>query len=79
MLKKELKIVATFRGMHDALLAEKLCTEADVGGRLIPTPTDITADCGMAYMMLPVKRERFERAVFGKIEIDDYYERYLRG
>ncbi len=76
--KKEWKVVATFQGMHDAIKAEELCKKAGLEGRLIPTPADITADCGMAYMMPLSEKDRFIKIVSGNIAVDGLYERYLR-
>lgn len=78
MLQKEWKIVAVFKGMHDALKAEELCKKAKIDGRLIPIPADISADCGMSYMMKPQEKERFMAAIANVIEIEGLYERYLR-
>ena len=79
MLKKEPKIVAVFHSTTDACETERLCRDAGVRGRIIPVPTDISADCGLAFMMPPEEKEAFERAICGRVVPMDYYERLLRG
>lgn len=79
MKQKEWKIVVTFSGMHDAMKAEELCKHANIHGRLIPTPVDITADCGMAYMMPKEEKQLFLELVQDELEPEGLYERYLRG
>lgn len=53
--------VATFHSTHDAIHAERACTERGVSGRLIPLPVQINADCGLAWHMEPSERPTFER------------------
>lgn len=53
--------VATFHSTHDAIHAERACTERGVSGRLIPLPVQINADCGLAWRMEPSERPMFER------------------
>ena len=55
--------VATFHSTHDAIHAERACTERGVSGRLIPLPVQISADCGLAWRMEPSERPTFERAM----------------
>ncbi len=68
--------VATFPSTFDALEAERLCGGAGVAGRLVPTPTWITAECGLAWRMpaAPGARERFERAVAGRVRVAAWFE-----
>ena len=53
--------VATFHSTHDAIHAERACTERGVSGRLIPLPVQINADCGLAWRMEHSGRPTFER------------------
>lgn len=53
--------VATFHSTHDAIHAERACTERGVSGRLIPLPVQINADYGLAWRMEPSERPTFER------------------
>lgn len=79
MLKKSEKLVAAFGSTHDALLCEQFCREASVPGRLIPIPTDITADCGLCFMMLPEEKDSFQAAIAEKLTPSGYYLRMLWG
>ncbi len=79
MLEKSEKLVAAFNSTHDALLCETLCREAGVSGRLVPIPTDITADCGLCFMMPPEEKESFQMAIAGKLTPSGYYLRMLWG
>jgi len=76
---KTKKIVATFATTSDAIQAETLCKEAGVEGRLIPTPSDISAGCGLAFMMPPSEEPRFCAAIEGHLTPEGYFERMLRG
>ncbi|WP_058270625.1 DUF3343 domain-containing protein [Olsenella massiliensis] len=58
----EARTVAAFDSTHEALEAERICRERGVAGRLIPTPTAIRADCGLAWAMPPEARGDFEEA-----------------
>lgn len=57
------RVVVAFDSTHEALECERLCREAGVAGRLIPTPVSIRADCGLAWAMPPAARDAFERLV----------------
>ncbi|MFT3984015.1 MAG: DUF3343 domain-containing protein [Lachnospiraceae bacterium] len=54
MLKKELRLVVTFKNTVDAMRMEEKAKEAGISGRLIPIPPQITAGCGLAFMA-PIK------------------------
>ena len=57
MRVKKTYIVLSFRTTLEAMEWEKRCLAADVPGRLIPLPREISAGCGLAWRMLP---EEFE-------------------
>ena len=57
MRVKKTYIVLSFRTTLEAMAWEKRCLAADVPGRLIPLPREISAGCGLAWRMLP---EEFE-------------------
>ena len=59
--------VATFHSTHDAIHAERACTERGVSGRLIPLPVQINADCGLAWRMEHAERACTERGVSGRL------------
>lgn len=56
MREKTLKLVVVFHTTAAAMAMEALCEACRLPGRLIPTPRDITADCGMAWCA-PTKAE----------------------
>lgn len=62
-------VVVTFASTFDALEAERLCGRAGVPGRLIPTPSHLSAECGLAWRLPPdaASRSAFERAVVGAV------------
>lgn len=53
MLKKELRLVITFKNTVDAMRMEEKAKEAGISGRLIPVPPQISAGCGLAFMAHP--------------------------
>lgn len=57
MRVKKTYIVLSFRTTLEAMEWEKRCLAAGVPGRLIPLPREISAECGLAWRMLP---EEFE-------------------
>ena len=42
-------LVVTFHTTAAAMAMEALCKAQNLSGRLIPTPRELTADCGMAW------------------------------
>ena len=46
---KEKQIIITFSSTTDAMLFEMEAKKNNICGRLIPTPTTITAECGLSY------------------------------
>ncbi|MDY2777926.1 MAG: DUF3343 domain-containing protein [Collinsella sp.] len=65
--------VASFPSTHDAMLAEVLCAEARVPGRIIPLPVQIDAGCGLAWKMPREARESFEAAMAGRVAVAGYH------
>ena len=55
MIQKREKVVITFHTTTDAMAAESLCKT--LGGRMIPVPGEITADCGLAWCAEPKTEE----------------------
>lgn len=47
---KEEKLIVTFPSTAAAMAMERRARELGTPGRLIPTPTRITATCGLAWM-----------------------------
>ena len=55
MIRKQQRVVFTFHTTTDAMATESLCKEKNLGGRMIPVPGEITADCGLAWCAAPEK------------------------
>ncbi|MBP3201787.1 MAG: DUF3343 domain-containing protein [Lachnospiraceae bacterium] len=49
MLKKELKLIITFYTSSEAMATERICREANIDGKLISAPRDLTSDCGISF------------------------------
>ena len=53
MREKQPRLIATFSTTTAAMEMERYCLENGVPGRLIPTPRQLTADCGLAWSAPP--------------------------
>ena len=62
MIRKQERVVFTFHTTTDAMAAESLCK--DLGGRMIPVPGEITADCGLAWCAAPEQEETLTNALY---------------
>ena len=70
MRPKELRLVVTFATTVAAMEMERYCLENGIPGRLIPTPRQITADCGLSWSAPPeAEKEIRDAAMNGNIEI----------
>ena len=49
MIKKQERLVITFYTTTAAMAMENLCKANGADGRIIPVPSSITADCGLAW------------------------------
>ena len=49
--EKSLKRIITFHTTTDAIAFERYCMENSIPGRLIPVPGEISAGCGMCWMI----------------------------
>ena len=49
MIRKQERVVFTFHTTTHAMAMESLCKKKNLGGRMIPVPGEITADCGLAW------------------------------
>lgn len=49
MRKKEIRTVVTFSTTTAAMKMEKTAKESGFPGRLIPIPSEISAECGLAW------------------------------
>ena len=61
MIRKHQRVVFTFHTTTDAMAAESLCK--GLGGRMIPVPGEITADCGLAWCAAPEQEEALMKAL----------------
>ena len=61
MIRKQERVVFTFYTTTDAMAAESQCK--DLGGRMIPVPGEITADCGLAWCAEPQLEEVLRSAL----------------
>lgn len=57
-------LVLTFASTEDALALEAKCAAENLPGRIIPTPTSISAGCGLAWRVESAEAEIF----LGRIE-----------
>ena len=49
MIRKTDKLVITFYTTTAAMAMESICKASGADGRIIPVPSSITADCGLAW------------------------------
>ena len=49
MIRKTEKLVITFYTTTAAMAMEHLCKATGADGRIIPVPSNISADCGLAW------------------------------
>ena len=61
MRTKKTYIVLSFRTTVEAMAWEKHCATAQIPGRLIPLPREISAGCGLAWRMTPGDWEHWNR------------------
>ena len=75
MRPKELRLVVTFHTTTAAMAMERYCLQNGIPGRLIPTPRQITADCGMAWSAPPEAEALVRQAATdGAIDIDGAWQ-----
>ena len=63
MIRKHQRVVFTFHTTTDAMAMESLCKEKNLGGRMIPVPGEITADCGLAWCAEPQSEDILTNAL----------------
>ena len=75
MREKQLRLVVTFSTTTAAMEMERYCLANGIPGRLIPTPRQITADCGLAWSAAPeAEAAVLEAAKAGSIEFAATYQ-----
>lgn len=78
MKTKMQKVVFTFHTTAAAMAMEKRCRQAGAPGRLLPTPREVSADCGMCWCAPVTERETVAHiAEQNAIEIEGVYELML--
>lgn len=60
MRKKEIRTVVTFSTTTAAMKMEKTSKELEFPGRLIPIPSEISAECGLAWKCVEQSEEETE-------------------
>lgn len=45
------KIVLTFESVHDVMKTEKLLKKSNISVKMIPTPRDLSSDCGTSILV----------------------------
>ena len=63
MIRKQERVVFTFHTTTDAMAMESLCKAENLGGRMIPVPGEITADCGLAWCAEPQSEDILTNAL----------------
>ena len=57
MREKKEKLVVSFLTTTQAMAAEKYCLKNQIPGRIIPLPSEISAECGIAWCTEPEEEE----------------------
>ena len=66
MRRKYLQLVVTFATTTAAMEMEQRAEKAEISGRLIPLPSEISAGCGLAWK--PELSERYPHELYGAAE-----------
>ncbi len=78
MPQKKPRFIVTFHTTAEAMATEKVCRQNRLGGRLIPAPRILSADCGIAWSAPPELREATEQAIRqAGIEVAGFHEMAL--
>lgn len=71
----EIRVVVTFHTTTEAMAWERLCKIEKLPGRLIPMPVQISAQCGLAWLITQQERQYLlERAAELRLEYDQVVE-----
>ena len=74
MRQRQLRLIVTFSTTAAAMEMERYCLQNGIPGRLIPTPRQITADCGLAWSAPPeAEAAVLQAAAWGCLTIADTY------
>jgi hypothetical protein len=64
-------LIALFPSTSGALMAEKLFKREGIPHKIIPVPRHISSDCGVCLRFSLSERERAEKTLAGKVDIQD--------
>ncbi|MDL2258904.1 DUF3343 domain-containing protein [Eubacteriales bacterium OttesenSCG-928-K08] len=51
--QKKTRLIVTFASVTEAMQMEETCKKANINGRLIPTPKELSGGCGLAWSCAP--------------------------
>ena len=78
MREKKDKLVVAFLTTTQAMAAEKYCQKNQIPGRINPLPSEISAECGIAWCAEPEEEEQIRQAADnGEIQAAGIYRVYL--
>ena len=78
MREKKEKLVVSFLTTTQAMAAENYCQKNRIPGRIIPLPSEISAECGIAWCTEPEEEERIRQVINdGGIQAEGIHRVYL--
>ena len=78
MREKKEKLVVSFLTTTQAMAAENYCQKNRIPGRIIPLPSEISAECGIAWCTEPEEEERLRQAISdGELQAEGLHQVYL--
>ena len=78
MREKKEKLVVSFLTTTQAMAAENYCQKNRIPGRIIPLPSEISAECGIAWCTEPEEEERLRQAISdGELQAEGLHRVYL--
>ena len=69
MRKKKKYRIISFHTTTEAIAMEKKCGKMHIPGRLIPTPREISASCGLAWRMTEEEYMAYEE-IINQLELE---------
>ena len=74
MREKQQRLIVTFKTTTGAMAMEKACKKAQILGRLIPVPRQISAGCGLSWLCNVEDQEKIENLLKeNNLEIQDIH------
>lgn len=75
MREKQQRLIITFKTTTGAMAMEKACKSADVPGRLIPVPRQISAGCGLSWLCNIEDKSKIENLLQeSNLEVQNLHE-----